>query len=50
MFFDFVQIAGREQGSVESRNASEQHGQIANKGAEDFKEGVANLLNGKKTT
>ncbi|GAA5887312.1 hypothetical protein JCM16303_006587 [Sporobolomyces ruberrimus] len=41
-------IAGREQGSVQSREAGEQHGQIANKGAEDFKQGVADLLNGGK--
>ncbi|GAA5867204.1 hypothetical protein JCM5353_000269 [Sporobolomyces roseus] len=43
-------IAGREQGSVQSRESGEQHGQVANKGAEDFKQGVADLLNGGKKT
>ncbi|GAA5939071.1 uncharacterized protein JCM15063_004412 [Sporobolomyces koalae] len=42
-------IAGREQGSVQSREG-EQHGQVANQGVADFKEGVADLLNGRKST
>ncbi|GAA5952415.1 hypothetical protein JCM3765_001966 [Sporobolomyces pararoseus] len=44
-------IAGREPGSVKSREteaSGKEHGDIANKGAKDFKEGVADLLNGAK--
>ncbi|GAA5845351.1 hypothetical protein JCM3766R1_006327 [Sporobolomyces carnicolor] len=44
-------VAGREPGSVQSRESEEsgkQHGEIANEGARDFKQGVADLLNGGK--
>ncbi|GAA5821133.1 hypothetical protein JCM10212_006431 [Sporobolomyces blumeae] len=42
-------IAGREQGTVESREKGENHGDVTNKGMADFKQGVADLLDGKKT-
>ncbi|GAA5901106.1 uncharacterized protein JCM6883_004755 [Sporobolomyces salmoneus] len=44
-------IAGRDQGSVQSKEAEksgQQNGEIANNGVKDFKEGVADLLNGGK--